>query len=140
MADDKKKSHDLCTHKYARGTPVTKCSGITAFGMPFLFDSWCDGYGKGYTNMTMHMFSGNKIEKQVTVQVLTHQDALIISKPMSPNLSCSDCAFTPIIENPKSVDQVHLSILQQFLRIHPKSAACMVVTSKAKGYNAKSGF
>eukprot|EP00957_Ditylum_brightwellii_P117904 8993358-Ditylum_brightwellii.AAC.1 len=86
------------------------------------------------------MLSGNKIKKQVTVQVSTHQDALIISQPMSSNLSRSYCTFTPIIENPKSFDQSHLPILQQLLRIHSKSAVCMVATSKVKGHNAMSGL
>eukprot|EP00957_Ditylum_brightwellii_P185908 14153881-Ditylum_brightwellii.AAC.1 len=59
---------------------------------------------------------------------------------MSPNLSCSDCTFTPIIENPESFDQLHLPILQQLSRIHSKYTAYMVATSKVKGCNAMSGF
>eukprot|EP00957_Ditylum_brightwellii_P038975 2946106-Ditylum_brightwellii.AAC.1 len=41
------KSRDLCTYKYASGTPVARFSGITTLGLSFLLDSWHDGYGKG---------------------------------------------------------------------------------------------
>eukprot|EP00957_Ditylum_brightwellii_P206849 15350251-Ditylum_brightwellii.AAC.1 len=120
-----KKSHDHHTHGYSSGTPVAKFSGITALGLLFLLDSWHDEYGKGHISMQIHMLSGNKIEKQVTVRVSTHQDALVIFPQMSLNLSWSDCTFTLIVENPKSFDQSYLPILQQLLRIHSKSAACM---------------
>eukprot|EP00957_Ditylum_brightwellii_P162887 12403834-Ditylum_brightwellii.AAC.1 len=63
-----------------------------------------DGYGKECITVQIHTLSRNNIKKQVTVQVSTHQDALIISQSMSPSISCSDCTFTPIIEKPKSFD------------------------------------
>eukprot|EP00957_Ditylum_brightwellii_P065300 4952772-Ditylum_brightwellii.AAC.1 len=81
------KSCDLHTCKYASGTPVAKFSGITALGLPFFLDSWHDGCGKGHISMQIYMLSENEVEKQVTAQVSTQQDALTVSQPMSPNLS-----------------------------------------------------
>jgi hypothetical protein len=132
------RSHGRNTRRSSSSKREQKYSGPIKITLPYLLDKWHDALGRGRISIQVHILSGISDWKVVVARVSTNRRQVVLTFPMSSNLSRSDSAFWYVAKCQKEVMKMGEPTVRKILSLHPKSCARITASAKVKGRNMAS--